>query len=49
MIEIGIDTGGTFTDFVIFDGKDLFTHKVPSTPSDPSKAIMRDNVWILFH
>jgi len=41
MIEIGIDTGGTFTDFVIFDGKDLFTHKVPSTPSDPSKAIMR--------
>lgn len=37
---IGIDTGGTFTDFVIYDGRELRTYKVPSTPEDPSKAIL---------
>lgn len=38
-IRIGIDTGGTFTDFVFFvDGK-LFVKKIPSTPKNPSGAI----------
>ncbi len=37
---IGIDTGGTFTDFVVYDGSELRTYKVPSTPEDPSKAIL---------
>ncbi len=39
--RVGIDTGGTFTDFVLFDG-DAGTFrvaKVPSTPDDPSRAI----------
>ena len=39
-IQIGIDTGGTFTDFVFFDGTNLTIHKVPSTPDDPSRAII---------
>jgi len=37
---IGIDTGGTFTDFVVYDGSELRTFKVPSTPEDPSRAIL---------
>ena len=39
---IGVDVGGTFTDFHamnISDGR-VFLHKTPSTPSDPSLAIM---------
>ncbi len=40
-ILLGVDTGGTFTDFVLFDGKGLLKKwKVLSTPSDPSKAIV---------
>ena len=39
-MRIGIDTGGTFTDFVFYDGRNLLTHKVPSTPEDPSIAII---------
>ncbi len=38
---LGVDTGGTFTDFVLLrDGK-LKIHKVLSTPEDPSKAILK--------
>src|ERR671910_3197678 len=39
LIRVGVDTGGTFTDFVFErDGRfNLF--KLPSTPSDPSLAI----------
>jgi len=36
---LGVDTGGTFTDFVLFDGYGLRFHKVLSTPDDPSQAI----------
>ena len=36
---LGVDTGGTFTDFVFFDGDNYKIHKVLSTPSDPSVAI----------
>lgn len=39
--QLGIDTGGTFTDFVLFKGGKIFTHKVLSTPDDPSKAILQ--------
>ena len=41
MYRIGIDVGGTFTDFTLLDGRDgrLSFYKVPSTPSDPSEAI----------
>jgi N-methylhydantoinase A len=37
---IGIDTGGTFTDFVLFDGVRLRTHKELSTPDAPELAIL---------
>ena len=40
-IRIGIDTGGTFTDFVIFAGRRILTLKLPSTPDDPSRAILQ--------
>jgi N-methylhydantoinase A len=41
MYRIGIDVGGTFTDFVLTDERSGETgfHKVPSTPHDPSEAI----------
>ena len=38
---VGIDTGGTFTDFLLVDGGGLRVHKVPSTPGDPSRAILQ--------
>lgn len=39
---IGIDVGGTFTDFSLFDieKKELFHYKISSTPDDPSRAIV---------
>lgn len=40
MIRIGVDTGGTFTDIVALDGAGMTIHKVPSTPSDPSMAVI---------
>lgn len=41
-ILLGIDTGGTFTDFVCIDQDgNLKRWKVLSTPSDPSKAIIK--------
>ena len=39
---VGIDIGGTFTDFVIVDGAaEVRIHKRSSTPSDPSEAFIR--------
>ena len=38
---LGVDTGGTFTDFVLFDGVQVRFHKVLSTPDDPSRAIFQ--------
>jgi N-methylhydantoinase A len=38
---IGIDTGGTFTDFVLFDDGHLRVHKVLSTPGEPEQAILK--------
>ncbi|MBL4612281.1 MAG: hypothetical protein JKY91_00915, partial [Emcibacter sp.] len=40
-LKIGIDVGGTFTDFFVDqDGHDTRIHKTLSTPSDPSIAVM---------
>jgi N-methylhydantoinase A len=41
MVRIGIDVGGTFTDFILMDEADgaLRFYKCPSTPGDPSEAI----------
>lgn len=38
---LGVDTGGTFTDFVWFDGERLGIHKVLSTPQAPEHAILQ--------
>jgi N-methylhydantoinase A len=38
---LGVDTGGTFTDFVCFDGAHLKIHKVLSTPKAPEQAILQ--------
>jgi N-methylhydantoinase A len=35
-----VDTGGTFTDFVLWSGGRLYVRKVPSTPEDPSRALL---------
>lgn len=40
---IGVDVGGTFTDFSVFNKEtgELFNYKDSSTPEDPSKAIVK--------
>ncbi|GMR07224.1 MAG: hydantoinase/oxoprolinase family protein [Gammaproteobacteria bacterium] len=38
---LGVDTGGTFTDFVLYDGERLRIHKVLSTPAAPEQAILQ--------
>jgi N-methylhydantoinase A/oxoprolinase/acetone carboxylase beta subunit len=35
-MQVGVDTGGTFTDVVAADGRIV---KVPSTPADPAEAV----------
>jgi N-methylhydantoinase A len=40
LIRIGIDTGGTFTDFVVARGRQLSAFKIPSTPQNPAEAIL---------
>lgn len=41
MYRIGVDVGGTFTDFTLHDDAsgDVHFYKTPSTPHDPSEAI----------
>ena len=38
---LGIDTGGTFTDFVLLDQQRIVIHKVLSTPQHPEQAILQ--------
>lgn len=38
-VRLGVDTGGTFTDFVFEINGQLQIFKLPSTPDDPSRAI----------
>jgi N-methylhydantoinase A len=38
---LGVDTGGTFTDFVACDACGVRFHKQLSTPHDPSEAILK--------
>lgn len=40
-VHVGIDTGGTFTDFLVVHAGSAFRFKVPSTPADPSLAFHR--------
>jgi N-methylhydantoinase A len=39
-VRVGVDTGGTFTDFVFQTPEGLRVFKIASTPADPSEAIM---------
>ncbi len=47
MARIGVDVGGTFTDLILEPGDEadgagrVFVHKVPSTPDDQSRAVIR--------
>jgi len=40
-VLLGVDTGGTFTDFVVWRDGRLTTTKVLSTPDDPARAIIQ--------
>ena len=55
---ISVDTGGTFTDFLLFENSQLRTLKIPSTPTDPAEAVLQGinslltkttNDYILLH
>jgi N-methylhydantoinase A/oxoprolinase/acetone carboxylase beta subunit len=39
-VRIGVDTGGTFTDFVIYFNGKIEINKIPSTPKNPSLSIL---------
>lgn len=41
MFRLGVDTGGTFTDFVLLADGQLRVHKVLSTPEAPEQAILQ--------
>jgi N-methylhydantoinase A len=41
LVIVGVDTGGTFTDFVVLAGNDVRTHKVLSTPANPEVAVLQ--------
>ncbi len=38
--RLAVDTGGTFTDFVVARGENLQIFKVPSTPQKPASALL---------
>jgi N-methylhydantoinase A len=39
-MRIGVDVGGTFTDFVLLSKSGLSLHKISSTPADPASAVI---------
>jgi N-methylhydantoinase A len=39
-VLLGVDVGGTFTDAVLFDGADVYTAKLPTTPQDQSAGVI---------
>ncbi len=46
MIVIGVDTGGTFTDFIYKDEKGWNVHKILSTPHNPAEAVLKGLEYI---
>ena len=40
-VKLGVDTGGTFSDFIRLDGDALVIHKVLSTPANPARAVLQ--------
>ena len=47
MLRIGVDTGGTFTDFVVWEDSEVRVFKVPSTPDHPEKAVLKELAQIV--
>ena len=48
MVILGVDVGGTFTDFYLAREGRLEIHKQPSTPANPAEAILAgviENGW----
>lgn len=47
--KLGIDIGGTFTDLTLIEsgGRGIHTHKVPSTPDAPSRAVAQGTVELM--
>ena len=41
MIDLGVDTGGTFTDLALARRDGLTILKVPSTPANPAEAFLK--------
>jgi N-methylhydantoinase A len=39
--RLGVDIGGTFTDFVLYKDGRIYTHKVLSTPADPAVGFLK--------
>ena len=39
-VVLGVDVGGTFTDFLLWRDGRVEVHKRPSTPDDPSRAVL---------
>src|SRR5262245_5684420 len=46
-VKIGVDTGGTFTDFMLLDDERLVIHKVLSTPDNPARAVLQGLQYLL--
>ncbi len=46
-LRIGVDTGGTFTDFIAVLGARQLAFKIPSTPHAPAEAILQGLARIL--
>jgi N-methylhydantoinase A/acetone carboxylase, beta subunit len=42
--RIGVDIGGTFTDFILYNEKDnsITIDKIPTTPEEPQKAVIEE-------
>lgn len=40
IVRVGVDAGGTFTDFIYSVGNEIRVFKLPSTPHDPSCAVL---------
>ena len=40
-VQIGVDTGGTFSDFIRIDDGTPVIHKVLSTPENPARAVLQ--------
>ena len=47
--RLGIDIGGTFTDFALYDEQsgELAIYKQLTTPDDPSRAVLEGSVALL--